>query len=104
MKKFLFAISALIALACAGQYAMTAGAAAYPPVLGGTGTSIIPSNGQVPIGNGIGTYTPAVITPGTDIIVTNASGSVTIAVRNSDFLSSSTVYVATVNGQSGAVT
>jgi hypothetical protein len=104
MKKFLFAISALIALACAGQYAMTAGAAAYPAALGGTGTSQIPASGTIPIGTGAGTYTPALITPGTDVIITNASGSITIAVKNSDFLPSSTVYVATVNGQSGALT
>jgi hypothetical protein len=83
---------------------MTAGAAAYPPALGGTGTGVPPTSGQVLIGNGAGTYTPALITPGTDIIITNASGSVTIAVRNSDFLPSSTIYVASVNGQTGAVT
>lgn len=104
MKKVLIAIGAFIVLACIGQYAMTAHATGlYPPALGGTGTGVVPSSGQVLIGNGAGTYTPALITPGTDIIITNASGSVTLAVKASDFLPSSTVYVATVNGQSGTV-
>lgn len=101
MKKTLLALGAIFALAIIGQVAF---AAAFPPGLGGTGTTAVPSSGQTLIGNGAGTYTPALLTPGTDIIIQNASGSVTISVKTSDFLPSSTVYVATVNGQSGAVT
>ena len=100
MKKSLLALGILFGLATASA----AHAAAFPPALGGTGTTIVPASGTVLIGNGAGTYTPALLTPGTDIVISNASGSVTIAVNNSAFLPSSTVYVATLNGQSGAVT
>ena len=41
-------------------------------------TTTAPTNGQIPIGNGTD-YTPATITAGSNITVTNASGSVTIA-------------------------
>jgi hypothetical protein len=85
-------------------WAVDAFAAPYPTGVGGTGTSQTPASGTIPIGTGAGTYTPALITPGTDIIITNASGSITLAVKNGDFLPSSTVYVSAVNGQSGAVT
>jgi hypothetical protein len=49
-----------------------------PVSLGGTGVSAIPTNGQVLIGNGTG-YTPAVLTAGSNISITNGSGSITIA-------------------------
>lgn len=49
-----------------------------PVSLGGTGVSAIPTNGQVLIGNGTG-YTPAVLTAGANISITNGSGSITIA-------------------------
>jgi hypothetical protein len=78
MKKFLFGISALFAFAIIGQL-LTVHAAAYPPALGGTGTSQPPSSGQVLIGNGANTYTPAFLTPGTNISITNGSGTITIA-------------------------
>src|ERR1035438_1359763 len=121
MKKFLFAFSALLVLACAGQYAMTAGAAAYPPGLGGTGTSTVPLSGQVLIGNAAGTYTPAYILCAGTCTVTTSSGGITITgtgIANnagnwagtwqlfnpSDFLPSSTVKVISVNGLSGVVT
>ena len=113
---------------------------------GGTGTNQTSSIGQVPIGNGAGSYTPANLTPGANIQITNGSGTITIAVTgiatgtvylltgghgislspssitasgtisvntstiisdvvtSGQFLPSSTIYVATVNGQSGAVT
>lgn len=45
---------------------------------GGTGTTAIPSNGQIPIGDGA-KYVPATLTAGTGISITNAAGSVTIA-------------------------
>jgi hypothetical protein len=122
------------------------GAGCNPAALGGTGTCTVPSTGELPIGNGSGSYTPATLTPGANIVITNASGSVTIGVTGTatgtvyllqaghgislspasitssgtiavntstviadvvasgQFLPSSTTYVATVNGQSGAVT
>jgi hypothetical protein len=103
MKKFILGIVSVLAVVCIAQV-LTTNAAASPPALGGTGTVQVPTAGQVLIGNGSSSYTPALLTPGTDIVITTASGSVTIAVQASQFLPSSTVYVATVNGQSGAVT
>ena len=44
---------------------------------GGTGSSAVPTNGQIPIGNGT-SYVAANITAGTGAIVTNAAGSITI--------------------------
>src|SRR5580704_17822455 len=99
MKKFLVAVSSVFLLASIAQYAINrTEAACSPPALGGTGTCTVPSSGEVLIGNGSSTYTPALLTPGTDIVIQNASGSVTIAVNGSAFLPSSTVYVTTVNG------
>ena len=43
---------------------------------GGTGLSSTPTNGQIPVGNGSG-YTLATLTAGTNISITNGSGSVT---------------------------
>ena len=77
MKKFLWFLGAVIALGIVGQI-LTVTAAPYPPALGGTGTSIVPASGTIPIGNGAGTYTPSLLTPGTNVSITNASGSVTI--------------------------
>ena len=45
---------------------------------GGTGSSSTPTNGQILIGNGT-SYVPATITAGSNITVTNGSGSITIA-------------------------
>jgi hypothetical protein len=45
---------------------------------GGTGLTSLPTNGQLLIGNGAG-YTLSTITAGSGIIVTNSSGSITIA-------------------------
>jgi hypothetical protein len=102
--KFFRTIAILFGIAIAAQLAGVSFAAPYPTGLGGTGTVITPSSGQTLIGNGSGSYTPALLAPGTDIVITNASGSVTLAVDSTEFLPSSTVYVATVNGQSGAIT
>jgi len=44
---------------------------------GGTGLATTPSNGQLLIGNGAG-YTQSTLTAGTNITITNASGSITI--------------------------
>ena len=48
------------------------------PTFGGTGTSTAPTNGQILIGNN-GNYTPAALTQGAGIIITNAAGGITIA-------------------------
>ena len=45
---------------------------------GGTGLSTAPTNGQLLIGNGTG-YTLATLTEGTNIVITEAAGSITIA-------------------------
>jgi hypothetical protein len=45
---------------------------------GGLGLTAIPTNGQIPVGNGSG-YTLATLTAGTNISITNGSGSVTIS-------------------------
>ena len=56
----------------------TASANPYIPVQGGTGTSQAPSAGQVLIGNGSSTYTPAFISCSGGCSVTSASGTITI--------------------------
>ena len=66
---FLFGVGSFL-VANAGPITPTTG--------GGTGTNIVPASGTIPIGNGLGTYTPALLTPGTNVTIVNASGSVTI--------------------------
>lgn len=46
---------------------------------GGLGVTTVPSNGQIPIGNGTN-YTVANLTAGTGISIANAAGSITISV------------------------
>jgi len=53
------------------------------PARGGTGTSTVPTNGQILIGSG-GTYSPASITAGTGISITPGAGSITIASTAAD--------------------
>ena len=48
---------------------------------GGTGITTVPSNGQIPIGNGTG-YSAATLTAGSNISITNSAGGVTIAATN----------------------
>ena len=60
---------------------------------GGTGITTTPSNGQLLIGNGSG-YTAATLTAGTNMTITNAAGSITLAaasgqLQNQYFTSSS---------------
>jgi hypothetical protein len=50
---------------------------ATPTDNGGTGLTATPTNGQVPIGTGAG-YALATLTAGSNITITNASGSITI--------------------------
>ena len=49
-----------------------------PIAKGGTGVTTVPTNGQLPIGNGTG-YTVAALTAGSGITITNAAGAITIA-------------------------
>lgn len=68
---------------------------------GGTGLSTIPTNGQLPIGNGTG-YSVAAITAGTGITVTNGSGSITLSTTTDQ---TAAKIVATVtNAESVAIT
>jgi hypothetical protein len=60
----------------------TAVTGTLPVANGGTGNTLTPSNGQVPIGDG-SKYVPATLTAGSGISITNASGSVTIASTSS---------------------
>jgi hypothetical protein len=59
-------------------YSVTGTGTGVTPVInGGTGLGIIPTNGQLLIGNGTG-YTLNTLTAGTAISVTNAAGSITV--------------------------
>ena len=62
-----------------GNPLLTSGASVLFPYQGGLGTNTIPASGTIPIGNGINTYTPAALTAGENITITNASGSITLA-------------------------
>ena len=73
------------------------------PENGGTGTGVAPANGQLPIGNGA-TYTPANLTQGTGLTVTNGTGSVALAITDTGvtagaYGSASAVPNYTVNAQ-----
>lgn len=73
------------------------------PENGGTGTGVAPANGQLPIGNGA-TYTPANLTQGTGLTVTNGAGSVALAITDTGvtagaYGSASAVPNYTVNAQ-----
>ena len=77
-KKILIGLGLVVAL-CVAQVLTTAHAAPIlQPPGGGLGTNVVPASGTIPIGNGAGTYTPATLTPGTNVTIVNASGSITI--------------------------
>jgi hypothetical protein len=77
MKKLLaIAFSALAILGVLGT--LDAIAAAYPPALGGTGTTVSPLPGQVLIGNSSNNYTPAYILCAGTCTVTTSSAGITI--------------------------
>ena len=60
-------------------YSVTGTGTGVTPVInGGTGLGIIPTNGQLLIGNGTG-YTLNTLTAGTGIVITNGSGTISIA-------------------------
>lgn len=73
------------------------------PENGGTGTDAIPTNGQIPIGDGT-VYKAANLTQGTGLTVTNGAGSVALAITDTSvtagaYGSASAVPNYTVNAQ-----
>lgn len=62
-------------------------------MLVGQSTTSLPTNGQVPIGNGTD-YTPATLTAGSGVTITNGAGTITIASASTG----STIYLANTYG------
>jgi hypothetical protein len=70
--------------------ALNTGNTPLPALFGGTGVNTIPTDGQIPIGNGTN-YVAADITAGTGITVTPGAGSITIAATGGGGLAWSTI-------------
>ena len=67
--------------ALSGTVSLTSQVSGILPIAnGGTGLSATPTNGQIDIGNGTG-FTRTTLTAGAGIAITNAAGSITIAVN-----------------------
>lgn len=57
------------------------GAGVIAPANGGTGSSAIPTDGQIPIGDGVG-YIASTLTAGTGVAITNGPGSVAVKITD----------------------
>jgi hypothetical protein len=57
------------------------GAGVIAPTNGGTGSSAVPTDGQIPIGDGVG-YVPSTLTAGTGVAITNGPGSVAVKITD----------------------
>ena len=55
------------------------GASVFFPYQGGTGTGTVPTSGQLLIGTSGGLYTPANLTAGSNVTISNGSGTITVA-------------------------
>jgi hypothetical protein len=74
------------------------------PVFGGTGTNVIPTSGQILIGNSAGNYTVAYLTAGAGLFRINGNGALTVGISNTgvtagSYGSASSVTTLTVNAQ-----
>lgn len=74
------------------------------PVFGGTGTNVIPTNGQLLIGNNSGLYTVAYLTAGAGLFRTNGDGALTVGISDTGvtagaYGNAASVATYTVNGQ-----
>lgn len=76
IKKYII-FGVALALLCSIHVATTNATTLFPSG-GGTGTSTAPTSGQIPIGNSGNTYSPAYLTPGTNITISTSSGGITI--------------------------
>jgi hypothetical protein len=93
MKKLLAIVFSAVALfALVG--AVDSFAAPFPTGVGGLGTSQTPASGSIPIGNGAGSYTPAIPTAGPGVNITPASGSLSIANSGVQSVQSSSQVIA----------
>jgi hypothetical protein len=75
-----------------------------PTSSGGTGTGVIPLNGQILIGNSTGAYSVANLTAGTGLFRINGNGALTVGISNTgvtagSYGSASSVTTLTVNAQ-----
>jgi hypothetical protein len=83
---------------------LTTGVSGLLPVAnGGTGVSTVPTNGQIPIGNGTN-YVAATLTAGSGISITNSSGAITIATSGAGGLTLIATIVPTNGTSSVALT
>lgn len=81
MKKLILGsiLAAAALIGSMGIVAMTANAICNPAALGGTGTCVPPTSGQILIGNGVGSYTPASLIQGANMTITTGSGTISLA-------------------------
>lgn len=80
------------------------GEGVIPTNSGGTGTNVVPTNGQILIGNSSGTYTVANLTAGAGLFRINGNGALTVGISNTgvtagSYGSASSVTTLTVNAQ-----